>query len=130
MRKLYTIILISLLAASSRADDLASSFKDAACLAEAQNKEPARQTYLQRDLKPYYLQKYGPIFQSCLKSTDRPDRSTFSFVAAIGEDGRVLRVYVDHETNLFACVRQTMQQDEFPHPPVSPFYWHLSMSFQ
>jgi hypothetical protein len=24
---------------------------------------------------------------------------------------------------------QTLQQDEFPHPPLSPYYMHVSMSF-
>jgi hypothetical protein len=112
-----------------RAGELASSFKQAAALADAQDKEPAAQAYVQRDLKPYYEKKYSPVFQSCLASTDHPDTSPFSFVAAIGKDGRVLRLYIDHETNIFACVRPTLQQDEFPHPPLSPHYLHVSMSF-
>ena len=78
---------------------------------------------------PYYQQKYSPVFQSCLASTDHPDTSAFSFVVAIRADGRVLRLYTDHETNIFACVRQTLQKDEFPHPPVSPYYMRLSMNF-
>jgi hypothetical protein len=73
--------------------------------------------------------KYSPVFQSCLTSTDHPDTSPFSFVVAFGKDGRVLRLYTDHETNIFACVRKTLQQDEFPHPPLSPYYMHISMSF-
>jgi hypothetical protein len=85
--------------------------------------------YGHRDLNQYYQKKYWPVFQSCLASTDHPDTSPFSFVAAIGKDGRVLRLYVDHETNIFACVRKTLQRDEFPHPPISPYYMHVSMSF-
>jgi len=108
---------------------LASSFKEAAALAEAQNKDPVEQTYHEGDLMPFYKQKYSPIFQSCLKSTDHPDTSTFTFIAAIGKDGHVLQLYVDHETNISTCVRQTLQQDEFPHPPFPPFYWQVSMSF-
>jgi hypothetical protein len=111
-----------------RAGELASSFKQAAALGDAQDKEPAAQAYVQRDLKPYYEKKYSPVFQSCL-ATDHPDSSPFSFVAAIGKDGCVLRLYIDHETAIFACVRQTLQQDEFPHPPLSPYYMHVSMSF-
>ena len=85
--------------------------------------------YALLDLKPYYEQTYSPVFQSCLKSADHADTSPFSFVAAIGKDGHVLRLYVDRETNIYACVRQTLQQDEFPHPPISPYYFHVSMSF-
>jgi hypothetical protein len=81
------------------------------------------------DLMPYYQKKYSPVFQSCLASTHHADTSSFSFVAAIGKNGRVLRLYMDHESNIFACVRRALQQDEFPHPPVSPHYLHVSMSF-
>ena len=129
MQKLYAIVLISLLATSGRAIELASSFKQAAALGDAQEKERATQAYIHLDLMPYYQKKYSPVFQSCLTLTDHPDTSPFSFVAAIGKDGRVLRLYIDHETNIYACVRQTLQQDEFPHPPVSPYYLHVSMNF-
>jgi len=131
MKKLYALVFISLLAISSRANELASSFEQAFALACAQREERATQAYLHLDLMPYYKKKYSPVFVSCLRSTDHPDMSTFSFVAAIGKDGRVLRLYVDHETNLFACVRPTLQQDEFPHPPHShsPYYMSVTMSF-
>lgn len=130
MMKLYAIVLISLLATAGKADDLATSFKQAAALADAQEKERATQAYIHLDLMPYYQKKYSPIFQSCLKSTDHPDTSSFSFVVAIGKDDHVLRLYIDHETNVYACVQQTLQKDEFPHPPLSPYYMHVSMSFQ
>ena len=129
MKKLYTIAFIFLLTISCRAGELASSFKQAAALEDAQEKERATQAYIHLDLMPYYQKKYSPVFQSCLASTGHPDTSPFSFVVAIGKDGSVLRLYTDHETNIFACVRQTLQQDEFPHPPVAPHYFHVSMSF-
>ena len=129
MKKLYTIVFICLLATSGRADELASSFERACALADAQGQERSEQAYIHLDLTPYYKKKYSPVYQSCLRSTDHPDTSPFSFVVAIGKDGRVLRLYIDHETNIFACVRQTLQQDEFPHPPVAPHYFHVSMSF-
>ena len=126
---LTAIVFISLLAASGRADELANSFKQAVALAHAQDKEDSAYAYGHRDLNPYYQKKYSPVFLSCLASTDHPDTSPFSFVAAFGKDGRVLRLYVDHETNIFACVRKTLQHDEFPHPPISPYYMHIAMSF-
>ena len=129
MKRLYSILFISLLTTFSMAGDLVSSFKQAAALADAQERDPATQTYLKRDLTPYYEHKYSPVFLSCLGLPEHPDTSPFSFVVAIGRDGRVGRLYADHETNVFACVRQTLQKDEFPHPPVSPYYWHVSMSF-
>lgn len=129
MKKLFALAFISLLTISSRAAELARSFDQACVLADAQQKERSEQAYIHLDLAPYYKEKYGPVFQSCLKSTEHPDMSTFSFVVAIGKDGRVLRLYVDHETNLFACARPALLQGEFPHPPVAPHYFHVTMSF-
>jgi hypothetical protein len=129
MRKICSILFISLLATFGMAGNLASSFKQAVALAEAQGKDRATRIYADIDLKDYYQQRYSPVFVSCLKSTDHVDTSPFSFVAAIGADGRVMRLYTDHETNIFACVRPTLEKDEFPHPPVSPYYMYVSMSF-
>ena len=129
MKKLYTIALISLLATSSIAGTLASSFKEAVALADTEDKDRATRIYAEIDLKDYYQQKYMPVFQSCLKSTEHPDASTFSFVVAIGANGRVLRLYADHETNMLACVRPTLLKDEFPHPPFAPYYMHITMNF-
>ena len=129
MKTLCSIVLISLLTTAGRADDLATSFKQAAALGDVQEKESATRAY-KLDVGAYYQQKYSPVFLSCLKSTDHPDTSSFSFVVAIGKDGRVLRLYIDHETNIYACVRQTLQKEEFPRPPLAPYYMHISMSFQ
>jgi hypothetical protein len=130
MKTVYTIVLISLLTTSGIAGDLAGSFKEAGALADAQDvTNRATRIYAAIDLKDYFQQKYMPIFQSCLRSTEHPDMSTFSFVLAIGADGRVLRLYADHETNMFACVRPTLQKDDFPHPPFAPYYMHTTMNF-
>ena len=91
MKKLYALVFISLLTISSRAAELASSFKEACALAEAQREERSEQAYIHLDLTPYYKKKYSPVYQSCLRSTEHPNTSPFSFVAAIGKDGRVLR---------------------------------------
>jgi hypothetical protein len=130
MKRFCALVLISLLTTAVRAGELAGSFKQAADLAEAQDKIDAAIIYQHRELTPYYQKKYAPVFQACLKSTENRDTSSFSFVAAIGKDGHVLRFYVDHETNIYACVRETLQKDEFPHPPFSPYYMRISMSFQ
>jgi hypothetical protein len=129
MKKLYAIVLISVVMTAAKADDLAASFKQAAALAESQNKDRASQIYGAVDFNRYYEQKYGPVFVSCLKSTEHADTSPVSFVAAIGKDGDVLRLYVKHETNTFACARQTLQQGKFPAPPHFPYYMHISMKF-
>ncbi len=123
-------MVISLLTTSSPAANLPSSFKEAVALADKQDKDANRATriYDAVDLKDYYEKKYLPLFQSCLTSTE-PDIPSVSFVAAIGTDGRVLRIYTDHETRIFACVRPTLQKDYFPRPPFAPYYMHMTMNF-
>lgn len=115
---------------SSVSGDLAGSFEKAVELAELQSDDRTTRIYSAVDLTPYYQQKYMPVFQACLKSIEHPGNTQpFSFVAAIGADGHVLRLYTDHETNMFACVRPTLENDEFPHPPFAPYYMHISMQF-
>ena len=129
MRAVYIIVLISLLTTLSIASNLPSSFKEALALADKQDKDRDRATriYDAVDLKDYYEKKYMPLFQSCFKSTG--ETSSFSFILAIGSDGRVLRLYNDHESKNFSCVRPTLQKDEFPHPPFAPYYMHVEMNF-
>src|SRR5215472_11925395 len=129
MRKLFSVLFVSLLTTSSIAGDLAGSFKEAVELAKTEDKDRATRIYSAIDLNDYYQQKYIPVFQSCLKSIEHPDPSTIEFVVAIGKDGRVLRLYTDHETNVLACVRPTLLKDEFPHPPFAPYYMHMTMNF-
>jgi predicted small secreted protein len=130
MKRLCATVLISILTTTVSASELAGSFKQAADLAEAQDKIDAAIIYEHRELTPYYQKKYSPVYQACLKSVENGDTSAFSFVAAIGKHGEVLRLYVDHETNIYACVRETLHKDKFPQPPFSPYYMHISMSFQ
>ena len=60
----------------------------------------------------------------------RSRRSTpFSFVAAIGEDGRVIRLWSDRSTNVYQCVRGRLLFDRFPVPPRAPFYLYIHMRF-
>src|ERR1043166_408913 len=105
MKTLYIVVLISVLTASGIAANLPGSFKDALALADKQDKERDRATriYDAVDLKDYYEKKYMPLFQSCFKSTG--ETSSFSFIAAIGADGHVLRLYNDHESKNFSCIR-------------------------
>jgi hypothetical protein len=110
--------------------DLPASFKEAASLADAQNDEahPLRD-YLSDSLGPYYQKKYGPLWVSCLKSSNYFDVKRFEFIAVIGADGKVMRLFSDRDSELFSCARETLTKDEFPHPPIAPFYWRVQMTF-
>jgi len=122
-------VIVLLFAASSFASDLAATFQQAYDLAEAQDKIPGMKEYQNQTLMPYWQQKYGPIFQSCFKSVKQPDGQSFAFVAAIGLDGKVVRVFVDHETSIYQCLLPTLKNDTFPAPPQAPFYLSIGMRF-
>ena len=78
---------------------------------------------------PYFAGNYASVLKSCFSSVKRPDASAFSFVAAISSDGHVIRIYNNRETNIFACLRESLKDEVFPNPPVSPYYLHVDMSF-
>jgi len=114
---------------AASAADLAASYQQAVVLSDAQDKAPATHDYLEKALLPYYQQKYGPVFQSCLSTVSHPDYGSFSFVVAIADDGHVLRIYEDRTTNIFRCALDTLKADRFPTPPESPFYLDIDMRF-
>jgi hypothetical protein len=108
---------------------LARSFAEAAALGDSQERASSTKDYFETKLLPYYGRKYATVLQSCFAKVPQPDSSGFSFVAAIGSDGRVLRLYHDHETNILLCMRSSLESETFPPPPVSPYYLHIDMNF-
>ena len=63
MKRLCAIVLISLLTTTVRAGELAGSFKQAADLAEAQDKIDTAIIYQHRELMPYYEKNTLPSFR-------------------------------------------------------------------
>jgi hypothetical protein len=129
MKALRIIGTIILAAIPATANDVAGSFREAVVQAEAQETAAGTRDYFSRVLLPYYGQKYAPVLQSCFARVPQPDGGAFSFVAAIGPDGRVVRFYDDHETNISRCLSEAVKVDVFPTPPQSPYYLHIDMKF-
>jgi hypothetical protein len=121
--------LISSLAFPAFPEALVDSFQEAAARGDAQERAAATKDYFAKTLMPYFGQKYTPVLQSCFSSVPKPDNSRFSFVAALGTEGRVMRLYRDRETNIFQCLRDTLEKDSFPAPPAVPYYLHIEMNF-
>jgi hypothetical protein len=118
-----------LLAGLASADDLARTFKEAAARAKAQEHAGPTSSYLDNVLMPYYGKKYQSVLETCFATTPNPDGEPFSFVVAIGPDGKSIQIYRDHDTNIFRCMSSSLEKDAFPKPPVFPFYLHIDMSF-
>jgi hypothetical protein len=129
MKTVGILSLVLIAAISAAASDLPSSFRDVVARAEAQEKAPATKRYFSTVLLPYYGQKYAPVLQSCFATVATPDNSPFSFVAAFGSEGKVLRIYADHETNIYTCLCDALKKEVFPAPPQSPYYLHIDMQF-
>jgi tetratricopeptide (TPR) repeat protein len=129
MRALAIVGSICLITISGVASDLATSYQQAAALGDAQERAPATRDYFRGTLLPYYAQEYAPVLQSCFATVTHPEDGPFSFVVAIGDNGQVLRLYNDRETNIFACLRESLKKDVFPRPPLSPYYLHIDMKF-
>lgn len=117
------------LTAAAMAAELVNSFEEAAARGDALEKAPATRDYFSKTLMPYFGKKYAPVLQSCFATVPNPDNNAFSLVAAIGADGRTVRVYKDHETNISRCMNDSLSQEIFPAPPVSPYYLHIAMKF-
>jgi len=129
IRSLILVGLCLLLTRLALADDVATSFKDAAARGDAQERASSTSVYFAKVLMPYYGQKYASVLQSCFATVPKPDSRRFSFVAAIGPDGKIIKMYNDQETNIFLCMRRSLEKEVFPHPPVFPYYLHIEMNF-
>lgn len=123
------IVITCLLTIPCLSADLATSFKQAATLGDEQESAAATRDYFRDTLLPYYAQKYAPVLQACFARFPQADNDPFSFAAAIGADGRIIRLYSDRETKILICLRESLKKDVFPKPPVSPYYLHIDMNF-
>jgi hypothetical protein len=124
----WILVFVSLFAFAAE-PPAPASFRDATLASDAQENDPAIQTYLHDSFNPYYQKNFGPVIMNCFKMVARPDSSPFSFVAVIGKDGRITHVYDDHPTNVYFCLRNSLLQAQFPPPPAKAVYARVHMEF-
>lgn len=129
MRAIRIVAIICLFAARGVALELATTYEKALAIANAQESAPETKDYFANTLLPYYAKTYSSVMQSCFAKTAKADTRPFSFVAVIDSSGSVLHIYSHGETNLFLCLRQSLKEEVFPQPPVSPYYLHIDMQF-
>lgn len=108
---------------------LPDSLSEAKKLGDKQEKAAATRDYHNKHLMPYFGNKYAGILKRCFDTISKPDDRAFTFVVAINSDGIVLRIYRDLETNIFQCMTDSLIKDQFPKPPVAPYFLNIEMKF-
>ena len=108
---------------------LAGSYVEAQELGRRDEADDATRDYHRTVLLPQFSQIYRAHLRECTASVPQPESTPFSFVAALGADGRVLRVWSDRSTNVYQCVRGRLLFDRFSAPPRAPFYLYIHMRF-
>ncbi len=113
-------------AASER---LADSYVEAQALGRSDESDPKTIEYHRNVLLPEFSARYQALLRDCQAALPQPDQAPFSFVAAIGADGTVLRVWSDRSPPVYACLRGRMLFERFTPPPRAPFYLYIHMRF-
>jgi hypothetical protein len=111
------------------AEPLASSYVEAQEFGRRDEADPKTVEYHRNLLLPQFSQRYRALLRECQASLPQPDQSPFSFVAAIGEDGRILKLWSDRSPTVYSCVRGRLLFDRFAPPPRAPFYLYIHMRF-
>jgi hypothetical protein len=108
---------------------LPATLDEAGRLGDAQEEAPATRHYHHKVLVPHLGQKMGNVLRNCFETVAKPDSSPLHFVVAIGSDGKALRLYRDKDTNVFACLRQYLEHEQYPAPPEAPYFLHMKLKF-
>jgi hypothetical protein len=113
-------------AASER---LADSYVEAQARGRSDESDPKTVEYHRNVLLPEFSARYQALLRDCQAALPQPDQTPFSFVAAIGSQGEVLRVWSDRSPPVYACLRGRLLFERFTPPPRAPFYLYIHMRF-
>lgn len=129
--KIQVVVLTWLLGLtpSAASDSIASSYVEAQDLGRRDEKDPFTADYHAKVLLPQFGTRYRAHLRECQSALPQPDQTPFSFVAALGADGRVLHLWSDRSPPLYSCVRGRLLFDQFPAPPRVPFYLYIHQRF-
>ena len=109
--------------------ELAASYVEAQQLGRQDESDPQTLAYHREVLLPEFSGRYRALLRDCQVALPEPDRTPFSFVAAIGDDGSVLRLWSDRSAPVYPCLRGRLLFERFSPPPRAPFYLYIHMRF-
>ena len=129
-----THLMIAMLAAlavspPARAQSLADSYVEAQELGRRDEKDPLTAEYHRNTLLPQFSARYRSHLRDCQAALPQPDHTPFSFVAAIDNEGKVLKLWSDRSAPVYSCLRGRLLFDRFAPPPRAPFYLYVHMRF-
>jgi hypothetical protein len=111
------------------AEPLADSYLEAQQFGRRDESDPATLEFHRNVLLPQFSERFRALLKTCQTELPERDQTPFSFVAAIGSDGGVLRVWSDRSPPVYGCVRGRLLFERFSPPPRAPFYLYIHMRF-
>jgi hypothetical protein len=114
---------------AAASEPLADSYVEAQALGRSDESDPKTVEYHRNVLLPEFSARYQALLRDCQAALPQPDQTPFSFVAAIGADGTVLRIWSDRSPPVYACLRGGLLFERFTPPPRAPFYLYIHMRF-
>jgi hypothetical protein len=134
VRSLFVCALIASLGsapvrAAAQEGALATSYSEAQERGRRDESDPLTTDYHRDVLLPEFSARYRSLLRDCQAALPQPDQTPFSFVAAIGSQGEVLRVWSDRSPPVYSCLRGRLLFERFTPPPRSPFYLYIHMRF-
>lgn len=116
-------------AAASPPGELVDSYVEAQDAGRRDERDPLTVEYHRDVLLPAFSSRYRRLLAACQAALPAPDQTPFSFVAALGAGGEVLRLWSDRTPPVYACLRGRLLFERFPPPPRAPFYLYIHMRF-
>jgi hypothetical protein len=110
-------------------EPLAESYVQAQEFGRRDESDAATSEYHRGALLPEFSARYRSLLAACQASLPQPDQTPFSFVAAIGPQGEVLRIWSDRSPPVYSCLRGRLLFERFTPPPRAPFYLYIHMRF-
>ena len=105
---------------------LPQTFEEAVAQSDIQESELS--DYYESKFMPYFGPRYADIINKCL-ATITPSEASLSFVIAIDEAGKAIKIYRNGDVSLFRCVEPKLLGDLFPVPPTSPAFSRFKIDF-
>ena len=111
------------------AEPLAESYVQAQEFGRRDESDPKTIDFHRNVLLPQFGERYRALLRACQSTLPQPDQTAFSFVAAIGPEGEVLRLWSDRSPPVYACFRGRLLFERFSPPPRAPFYLYVHVRF-